>query len=195
MDSQPDANEVTRVLQLVRDGDASATDALLPLVYRELRALGGSLFQHQRNDHTLQPTALVHEAYAKLIGAENVTWQNRAHFFAVAAKAMRQILTDHARRKRAAKRSPGKEAEQVTLAELETPSSLESIELLALEDALVKLADYDQRLYRIVELRFLGGLTVNEVAEVLEVSAPTIEREWRMARAWLRRELESDEHA
>ncbi|MGB0716108.1 MAG: sigma-70 family RNA polymerase sigma factor [Phycisphaerae bacterium] len=183
---------VTQILLRVRDGDGTAVDALLPLVYQQLRALGGSLFRNQPKDHTLQPTALVHEAYAKLVGAENIEWQSRAHFFAVAAKAMRQILTDHARKNRAAKRSPGEDAQQVTLAELKTPSSFAAIELIALDEALVKLAAWDERLYRIVELRFLGGLTIPESAEVMKISTPTVEREWRMARAWLRRELESD---
>ncbi|MHC5108696.1 MAG: sigma-70 family RNA polymerase sigma factor [Planctomycetota bacterium] len=185
-------NEITQILSNIQAGQDSAVSALLPLVYEELRALGGSMFKAQGSDHTLQPTALVHEAYAKLVGASDIAWESRAHFFAVAAKAMRQILTDHARRKRAAKRGGDQEREQVTLAGLKSPSTASPIEILALEDALSKLVKWDERQYQIVELRFLGGMTMKEVAEVLELSVPTVEREWRMARAWLRRELTGD---
>lgn len=184
--------DVTEILERARQGESSAVATLLPLVYGELRALGASFLQRQGPEHTLQPTALVHEAYLKLVGPATIEWESRAHFFAVAAKAMRQILTDHARRKKAAKRGGNEERQRVTLSGLDTPLPVEEIDLLALEDALAKLGEIDPRQCQIVEMRFLAGLKVSEVAEVLGVSTPTVEREWRMARAWLRRELGGD---
>jgi len=180
--------DVTQMLARVSRGERSAVNSLLPLVYDELRALGASFFQQQRREHTLQPTALVHEAFLKLVGPAEIEWQSRAHFFAVAAKAMRQILTDHARRKGAAKRG-GAAWHKVTLSGLQTPVADTNIDLIALDEALSKLAEIDPRQVQVVEMRFLAGLKIEEVAEVMALSAPTIEREWRMARAWLRREL------
>jgi len=188
--TEPTRLEFTQMLARARKGDDSAVHALVPLVYSEMRALAGGLFRDQAAAHTLQPTALVHEAFLKLVGPNEIEWQSRAHFFGVAAKAMRQILTDHARRRRAQKR--GGEQNRITLSGMATPVADEAFELVAFDDALSKLSELDERQGRIVELRFLGGLTVEEVAEVLELSVSTVEREWRMARAWLRRELSSE---
>ncbi len=188
--TEPTQSEFTQMLVRARGGDDSAVHALLPLIYGEMRALAGGFFRDQGPAHTLQPTALVHEAFLKLVGPSEVEWQSRAHFFAVAAKAMRQILTDHARRRRTQKR--GGENNRITLSGLSTPVASNAFELVAFEEAIDRLTKLDERQGQIVELRFLGGLTVEEVAEVLELSVSTVEREWRMARAWLRREL-SDE--
>ncbi|GJM26701.1 MAG: extracytoplasmic sigma factor ECF [Phycisphaerae bacterium] len=188
--TEPTQSEFTQMLARARGGDDSAVHALLPLIYGEMRALAGGFFRDQGPAHTLQPTALVHEAFLKLVGPSDVEWQSRAHFFAVAAKAMRQILTDHARRRRAQKR--GGELDRITLSGLSTPVASDAFELVAFEEAINRLSKLDERQGQIVELRFLGGLTVEEVSEVLELSVSTVEREWRMARAWLRREL-SDE--
>jgi RNA polymerase sigma factor (TIGR02999 family) len=180
-------NEVTRILGRAASGESSAIQELLPLVYTELRALAGSYAQGRDAQATLQPTAIVHEAYVKLVGADEVQWESRAHFFAVAAKAMRQILADYARRKAAAKR--GGKHNRITLAGLQTPTPESDVDLSLLDESLTRLAEIDDRQYRIVELRFLAGLKVEEVAQVLELSVSTVEREWRMARAWLRREF------
>lgn len=170
-------------------GDSSAAHQLLPLVYDDLRAMAGRYFQGQPSDMTLQPTALVHEAYLKLINVPEGNWNGRVHFCAVAATAMRQILQDRARRKRAAKRSG--ERRQAPLELLESTSGEPAMDIVALDDALAKLEILDARQVRIVELRFFSGLTVMEVAQVLDVSTRTVEKNWRHARVWLRRELES----
>lgn len=180
-------NDATRLLARVHAGDSAAADELLPLVYAQLRALAGSYFRGQASDHTLQPTALVHEAYLKLIHVPSRGWSDRVHFCAVAATAMRQILQDRARRRRTAKR--GGSARRVPLENMEMPSGGSPIDLVALDDALRRLGELDQRQARIVELRFFGGLTVVEIAELLDVSSRTIEKEWRRIRAWLNREL------
>ncbi|HRX86955.1 MAG TPA: sigma-70 family RNA polymerase sigma factor [Phycisphaerae bacterium] len=182
--SAPDA---TQLLARVSAGDADAANALLPLVYAELRARAGAYFRGQPANHTLQPTALVHEAYLKLVNAPNADWHNRAHFCAVAATAMRQILINHAKRRSAAQRARGGRAAMVT--NVETPSHSNAVDLLALDDVLKKLADLDERQARLVELRFFGGLNNEEVAGVLGVSTSTIEKEWRRVRAWLIDEL------
>jgi len=190
--------QVTLLLDRAGEGQGSAVDQLLPLVYDELRALASSFFRGQRPDHTLQPTALVHEAYAKMVkppasspesGAAR--WNGRAHFFAVAATAMRQILANHARDRRAAKR--GGDWHRITLSDQLTPTAGRDFDLVALDDALGALALLDERQSRIVELRFFGEMTVEEIAHVLNISVSTVEREWRMARAWLSGRLrESD---
>ena len=186
------SGEITEVLTRVGRGEKSAAAALLPLVYDELRALAGSYFRRQRPEHTLQPTALVHEAFVKLAGHTNAGWQSRAHFFAVAAKAMRQILADHARRKKAAKRSGGRQ-NRVTLSGLLTPTTDESqVDLIALDEAMANLAKLSSRQGRIVEMRFLAGLCEDEVAHVLGVTPRTVQRDWRMAKAFLRCELDGD---
>jgi RNA polymerase sigma-70 factor (ECF subfamily) len=179
--------ETTRLLNALDGDDPSAAQRLFAVVYDELRALAGDCFRQQRIDHTLQPTALVNEAFIKLVDQTRIEWQSRAHFLAVAARAMRQILIDHARGRATAKR--GGDLCRVTLDEAVTPISDTDPELLDLDDALRRLAAMDQRQSQIVELRFFGGMTVEEVAHVLNVSKTTIETEWRMARAWIRREL------
>lgn len=183
--------EITRILGELHRGDAAAADRLLPLVYDELRALAGSYFARQQRGHTLQPTALVHEAYLKLAGSDSVEWQSRAHFMAVAARAMRQILINHARDKGAAKR--GGDLQRVTLDQAVTPRIGDDteIDLLALDLAMQKLAALNERQARIVELRFFGGLTIAEAAHVLGVGTTTVEDDWRLAKAWLARQLRS----
>jgi RNA polymerase sigma factor (TIGR02999 family) len=191
--AQSTSPQVIQLLTEVGKGHASAADQLLPLVYDELRALASSYFRRQRADHTLQPTALVHEAYAKLVGglagdmSGSARWTSRAHFFAVAAKAMRQILANHARDRRALKR--GREWERVTLSAAISPSDERDLDLVALDAALARLAELDERQSRIVELRFFADMTVEEISHVMGVSVSTVEREWRMARAWLTAQL------
>jgi len=172
-------------------GDRSARGALLPLVYADLRAQAEAYFRSQRDNHTLQPTALVHEAYLRLMGNADLEWEGRSHFLAVAAMAMRNVLADHARRRRAEKR--GGAWDRVTLTGLGSDAGERAIDALDLDEALQALARIDERQARIVELRFYGGLTVEEVAHVLEVSSRTIALDWRMARAWLRNRLDGEE--
>jgi len=178
----------TAILAQLADGDAAAAERLMPLVYEELRALAGGYFRQQRADHTLQPTALAHEAFVKLIDQTSARFNDRAHFFAVAATAMRQILTDHARRARAEKR--GGERRQVNIEDVNAEAANRSqIDLLALDDALAKLERQDPRQHRVVELRFFGGLSMEEIAGVIGVSKATVELDWRAARAWLNLQL------
>jgi len=178
---------VSGLLKAWAVGNIQARDDLLPLVYRELRRRAVAFLRYERRDHTLQPTALVHEAYLKLIGQERVSWQNRAQFFGVAAQMMRRILVDHARRRRAAKR-PGA-AMKVSLAEGIAVAHPRECELLLLDQALEDLVAFDPRQGRIVELRYFGGLSEQEVAEVLSLSRTTVTREWQLARAWLYRRI------
>jgi RNA polymerase sigma factor (TIGR02999 family) len=168
-------------------GDRAAAEKLLPLVYDQLRAVADSFFRRQPSDHTLQPTALVHEAYLRLVNRKDEKWGSRAHFFAVASKAMRQILINHAERRAAAKR--GGDRQKLTLNEDLTPAPQGDVDLLALDEALTELSALSERMGRVVELRFFGGLTVEEVAHVLNVSKRTVEGDWQMARTWLSREL------
>lgn len=181
------SGDVTIMLDRVASGDREAAEALMPLVYEELRRLSGSMMRAQAASHTLQPTALVNEAYLKLLNAPE-GYSNRAHFMAVAATAMRQILTDYARRKRAAKRGGGDARAEGDVAQVADPSG-RGFDPVALDDALTKLAALDPRRFRVVELRFFGGLAVEEVAEVMGVSRSTVEADWRSARAWLAVEL------
>ncbi|MFL6228568.1 MAG: sigma-70 family RNA polymerase sigma factor [Pyrinomonadaceae bacterium] len=176
-------HEVTRLLVQLTDGDHDALDALLPLVYAELRRLAASYLRRERDGHTLQPTALVHEAYLRLIDQTQVRWQNRAHFFGVAAQMMRRILVDHARSQQAEKR--GGDVQKFSLDENIDVSGERASDLVPLDEALERLAEIDPTKSRVVELRFFGGLSVEETAEVLGVSAPTVKRQWRMAKAWL----------
>ena len=155
----------------------------MQLVYKELRKLAATYLQRQRSDHTLQPTALVHEAYMKLIDASQVDWQDRAHFFAVAAQTMRNILVDHARAVLAEKRGGG--AHKIALDEAVSFSKEQNVDLIALDEALQELARQDATQSRIIELRFFGGLTIEETAHVLNISPATVKREWTMAKAWL----------
>ncbi len=168
-------------------GDAAAS--LFSLVYDELHRLAAAALRNERRDHTLQPTALVHEAYLRLAGEPDGRWESRAHFLAVAAQAMRRILVDHARGRNALKRGSGWRAEPIDGLDLPTLPGDEPIDLLALDEALARLAALDPRQAQVVELRFFGGLTVEETAAVTGLSDRTVKREWQMARAWLRREM------
>jgi len=185
-------HEVTRLLIRLTEGDNAALDALLPAVYDELRRLAANYLRRERVGHTLQPTALVHEAYLRLVDQTRVEWQNRAHFFGVAAQMMRRILVDHARGQQAEKR--GGDVQKISLDENIDVSALRASELVALDEALERLAELDPQKSRLVELRFFGGLSVEETAEVMGVSAPTVKRHWRLAKAWLYGEVKpSDE--
>lgn len=181
-------DDITGMLQLAGAGDGSAINRLMPLVYEELRALAESYLARERPDHTLQATALVHEAYVRLVKQENVQWRGRAHFFAVAAQAIRRILVDHARGHLRIKR--GGDRRRVQLEEEAALFDHPDLDLLALDEAMQKLAKLHERQAQIVELRFFGGLGLKDVADFLGVSQRTVEGDWSMARAWLRRELQ-----
>jgi len=183
--------DVTVVLEQMRNGDKNAADKLLPLVYDEFRALARHYLAQERANHTLQPTALVHEAYMKLVDQTRVDWQGRSHFFAVAAQAMRRILVDHARSRQRDKRGGGRA--RVILDEAVALSPQKDEDVLALDEALERLAALDPRQAKVVELRFFGGLSVEEVAEALGVSKRTVEGDWTFARAWLSRELRDED--
>ena len=180
-------HEVTSLLKDWNNGQPEALEALLPLVYDELHRVAGRYLRKERQDHTLQTTALVHEAYLRLIDQNQANWQNRAQFFGVAANMMRRILVDHARGHHADKRGGG--AAKLSLDEAIEIADQKAVDLIALDDALNRLAQLDQQQCQVVELRFFGGLTVEEVAEVMKLSPATIKREWSMAKAWLHREL------
>lgn len=179
---------VTQLLKDWNEGDQSALDRLMPLVHAELRRLANNYLRRERANHTLQPTALVNEAYLKLVDQKNARWQNRAQFFGVAAQLMRRILVDHARLHRAEKRG-GSDQQRLSLTNIERTTDTPDIDLLALHEALNELAEVDPQQSRIVELKFFGGLSIEETAEVLSVGHATVERDWKMARAWLRRKL------
>ena len=174
---------VTRLLLEVSEGNSEAVEQLLPLIYDELRRLAGGYLRRERPGHTLQATAVVHEAYLRLVDQTRVQWQNRAHFFGVAAHLMRRILVDYARNHTAHKR--GGRAERVSLDNEIIASAERSAEVVAVDDALQSLAEVDPLKSRIVELRFFGGLSIEETAEVLNTSPATVNRQWRMAKAWL----------
>ena len=175
--------EVTQWLLDWGRNDKQGLDQMLPVVYDELHRLAARYLSREATGHTLQPTALVHEAYLRLVDQRRVDWRNRAQFLGLAASMMRRILVNHARDRAARKRGGG--AQQVSLSLLESPSGRPDIDLIALEDALGRLAALDERKSRVVELKFFGGLTAEEIAEVLQVSDATVEREWAFARAWL----------
>ena len=183
---QPIEPDLTALLRDASEGDQNALDRLMPLVYGELRKIAASYLRQERKDHTLQPTALVHEAYLRLTHQKDVAWQNRAHFYGIAAQMMRRILVDHARKRQAAKRDAS--AWKVATAEVDGGAE-GAPELLALDRALEELEKIDPQQAKIVELRFFGGLTVEETAEVAGISPRTVKREWRTAKAWLRREI------
>jgi RNA polymerase sigma factor (TIGR02999 family) len=185
--TKPSPHEVTQLLQAWSDGNQEALDKLVPLVYEELHRLARHYMGGERPGHTLQTTELVNEAYMRLIDWKTVRWQNRAHFFGVAAQMMRRILVDFARSRHYAKR--GGEARQVSLTEAAVVSVERGEDFIALDEALESLAAIDARKGRIVELRFFGGLSVEETAEVLKISSRTVMREWSVAQAWLHREL------
>jgi RNA polymerase sigma factor (TIGR02999 family) len=180
-------HDVTQLLHAITDGHKSGVNELLPLVYDELRRLAESFLSHERPDHTLSATALVHEAYLKLVDQTSARWQDRAHFFAVASQAMRRILVDHARAQARLKR--GGALQRVTLDGQAELASKPDTDLVALDDALNRLADTSPDSIRVVEMRYFGGMTIDETAAALGLSTATIEREWRYARAWLFREL------
>ncbi len=181
--------DITDLLLDWNDGQSDALEELMGRVYDELRRLARLHMRRERPDHTLQPTALVHETFLRLIDQTRVRWRNRAHFLGVAAHLMRRVTVKHAARHNAAKRGGG--AAKVTLEDVMVSDQMLDVEILALEEALARLGELDHQQMRVVELRFYGGLTVEEAAEVLGVSPSTIHREWRLARAWLSRELES----
>jgi RNA polymerase sigma factor (TIGR02999 family) len=178
---------VTQLLADLQDGRPDAASQLIPLVYDELHRLARGQMRQERSDHTLQATALVHEAYLRLVNHPQRTWQNRAHFIAVAAQVMRRILVDYARARRTSKR--GNAPLKVPLEEPLLFTEEQSDDLVSLDEALERLAQFDQRQSRVVELRFFGGLTADETAEVLGISSKTVKRDWTVARAWLHREV------
>ena len=183
----PPPGAVTALLERVRHGDAAAEEELVPLVYEELRRAAEYLLRREQPGHTLQPTDLVHEGYLKLVGGEGADARSRRHFIAIAARAMRQVLVDHARRRGAAKRGAGYAEVRVTNAD--AGIDVDFAELIALDDALERLGKRNPRLPRVVELRFYAGLTDEEIAEVLGVTSRTVQRDWATARAWLYKEL------
>lgn len=183
----PSSSPATRLLLRWREGDPHALDELLPMVYDELRRLARGYLRRERAEHTLQSTALVHEAYLRMVD-QNVDWQSRAHFFGVAAQTMRRILVDHARARNAAKRGDGM---KVTLDEGMAISKGRNLNVLMLDHALQNLSKLDERQSKVVELRFFAGLSAEETAEVLSTSVATVKREWAMAKAWLSREMQA----
>jgi len=184
----PPRGEVTGRLLAWNEGDASAVERLMPLVYAELRGIAERHFRRERAGHTLQPTAVVHEAYFRLVDQTRVTWKNRGHFFAIASQAMRRILVDHARARETEKRGGG--GRRVTLdVGVASPEPIDDMDFIALDEALTRLKSLDGAQAQIVELRFFGGLSIDETAEALETSASSVKREFRSAKAWLFREL------
>ncbi len=184
------SRQVTRLLLAWAGGDEPALEQLIPLVHGELRRLARRHMRHERPDHTLQTTALINEAYVRLVDVRQVRWQDRAHFFAMAARLMRRILIDHARSRRYLKRGGG--ARTLSLDEAPDIAGAQRTDLVALDDALNALETVDPRKSQVIELRFFGGLSVQETADVLKVSPDTVMRDWRLAKAWLLRELQAD---
>ena len=187
MKKSPARHQITELLAEWRDGNQSALDELYPLVYDELHRLARRYMSRERKDHTLQTTALINEAYVRLVDQKNVNWANRSHFFAISAQIMRRILIDHARRHGYAKRGGG--AQQVSLEEVAAITPDQGRELMRLDEALKSLAERDPRRSQVVELRYFGGLNNEEIAGVLHVSENTVTRDWNMARAWLYQQL------
>lgn len=181
-----DREEITAILQAINSGSSNAPEQLLPLVYDELRRLARSYMKSERPDHTLQATALVHDAYIRLVDWENVSWQNRAHFFSVASGVMRNILVNHAIKRKAQKRDFGQRME---LTEDISFGDSRELDLVALNEALESLAKIEPRQEKIIEMRFFGGLSINETAHVLGISSATVKREWAIAKTWLYRRL------
>jgi RNA polymerase sigma factor (TIGR02999 family) len=181
--------DVTTLLRLVKAGDSAAESQLLELVYPQLRTIARRYMRRERTGHTLQPTALVNEVYLQLIGQMEKEWQNRSHFYAVAAQSMRRILVDYARQRKAAKREGNRQRVELTDALAISADRLD--EILAIDEALQRLAEFDPRRSKVVEMRFFGGMTEDEVAEVLGVGTRTVKRDWNVAKAWLHGELVS----
>jgi RNA polymerase sigma factor (TIGR02999 family) len=183
----PNTTEATQILARLSEGDRQSAERLLPIVYDELRGLADRYFRAQPADHTLQPTALVHEAFLRLVNQPDASWESRAHFLAVAAIAMRQILINHAEKRRTKKR--GGDRRKLALDDANAPFAAPDIEILALNEALAELAKLDERKGRVVEMRFFGGLGHDEIAHVLGVSRTTVESDWRTARAWIAKRM------
>ncbi len=183
------SEEITELLLAWNRGDDRARDELMPLIYDELRRVARNLLRRERPGHTLQPTALVNEAFLRMVDQSRVNWQNRAHFFGAAARLMRQVLVNHAEARQAAKR--GGQAERVSINEIDLTAVEHEVDLVALDETLKRLEQIDPPQSRIVELRYFSGLTIEEIAEVMNISPATVKREWSTARAWLRRELSS----
>ncbi|MGB7924176.1 MAG: sigma-70 family RNA polymerase sigma factor [Pyrinomonadaceae bacterium] len=188
--TSPQQRDITHLLVDLENGDKEALDKLLPLVYDELRRLADHYLRRERADHTLQATALVHEAYMRLVDQKNVRWQNRAHFFGVAAQMMRRILVDHARALQTTKRGSG--GIKLALDDIAEMAEEKATDMIALDEALTELEALDPQKSRIVELRFFGGLSIEETAEVLGLGTATIIRQWRMAKAWLYQSVTGD---
>ena len=188
MSSPP--GDVTRLLVAWSKGDRDALEDLIPVVYGELRRIAARYFRHERPGHTLQPTVLVHEAYLKLVDQDHARWQNRAQFFGVAAQLMRRILVDHARTHRAAKRGGG--MTPVTLVDVAGASPPRGVDVIALDEALTRLTSLYPEQGRLVELRYFGGLTIEETGEAMDTSPATVKRQWTVARAWLLRDLKGE---
>jgi len=188
--SETSPSEVTQVQEAVGQGDETASTRLMSLVYDELHKLASACMRHERPDHTLQATALVHEAYLRLVGESDVHWQSRAHFFGAAAEVMRRILVDHARARLAVRR--GGDRARLPLDEMLDWTEQQPREVVSIDEALAALEAFDERKGKIVKLRFFGGLTTEEIAELLDVSVRTVKREWRYAKAWLYREIRHD---
>ncbi len=188
-----DRGDLTGLLAAWSDGDATSLDRLIPAVYDELRRTAARYLRRERGNHTLQATALVHEAFLKLIDQRHVHWRNRAHFFGIAAELMRRILVDHARIHLSDKR--GGKVTRVALDEAIAPAAQQNVDIVALDEALSRLAALDPEQERLVELRFFGGLTIDEAAEVLGTSPATVKREWTLAKAWLHRALRDEARA
>lgn len=184
---QLNPNNITILLNQVTKGDNIALDEILPIVYNELRKISSKYLRNEYRKHTLQTTELVHEAYIKLIGSENLTWESRAHFYGIAARSMRQILVDYARKKKSLKRDEGKT--QLPLEEANIIVGESEEQILNLNDALNKLEALGERSSKVVELRFFSGLSLEETAEVLNISVATVKRDWKFAKAWLYREM------
>lgn len=180
--------DVTQLLNAMNEGDDAAVDSLMRVVYEELRTVAAAHMRAEREGHTLQPTALVNEAYLRLVDQKRVVWKGRTHFFSIAAQAMRRVLIDHARKRNALRRGGGN---RVTLDDWPAPSDGDPVDLIALDAAMARLSKQNERQARTAELRYFGGLNVRETAEVLGVSEITVKRDWRFAKAWLYREMES----
>lgn len=186
----PSTDNITELLAGYSRGDKQALDKLMPIVYDELRRQAARYLRREKAGHTLQTTALIHEAYVRLVDQRQVQWQNRAHFFGIAAQMMRRILVDHARSKQRTKR--GGSDIRVSLNDLQVPTQSQDLDVVALDEALERLAAMDEQQARVVELRFFSGLTVEETAEVMSISPATVKRDWSVAKAWLHRELSAD---
>ncbi len=184
-------NNVTRILTAIEGGNARVADELLPLVYEQLRRIARQHMAQERADHTLQATALIHEVYLKLVGNQEIRWANRAHFYAAAAEAMRRILVDHARKRGRLKR--GGDRQRLPLKNVDLAVQQNSSEILALDQALERLQKEDERMHKVVMLRFFAGLGIEDTASAMDVSSRTVKREWTFARAWLYRVLEQQE--